>query len=280
MELSLIKFASLLTEKVSNSPDFLKTDKTFKRLIELIPKAENDLLTAWTGDIKEFQRSGGKNFQSLFAIMVTPDNLKRKYNAVDNSELRSITGNLSNLAHHAFSNAPETKYSDDAYKWGNQWQKESLETLEQDMRYVELREEFFPKDKMMTEGLSDNRYYRVEHPITVWKSTGYAPTNHYYGASRLHRATWKEYDLETDDEIHDLVGGLFAVQVFDDGAQPGFRIRLTPPESDADFSPFEKNYGGSTGGTPNQRVLGKLLSSGRISKLDHHEKTHASYKSS
>jgi len=144
MDLSLIKFASMLTERASEAPDYLKNDKTFERLCELIPKAKSDLQLAWDGDVKEFRRKQGKNFESLFALMVKTDNLKRKYNVEITPEISKLAGNLSNLAHHAFSpfSNSDVKYNDDAYKWGNQWQKESIEEIEDMRLYEELRKEF------------------------------------------------------------------------------------------------------------------------------------------
>jgi hypothetical protein len=150
MDLSLIRFASMLTERVSEAPDFLEKDKTFQRLCELIPAAAKDLQTAWTGDVKEFRRNQGKNFQSLFGLMVKTENLKRKYKVEITPEISKLAGNLSNLASHAFAPLANSdhKYNDDAYKWGYQWQKESLEDLEQDMLYEELKKEFFSNESL------------------------------------------------------------------------------------------------------------------------------------
>jgi hypothetical protein len=144
MDLSLIKFASMLTERVSEAPDYLKKDKTFARLSELIPAAAKDLQLAWDGDVKEFHRKQGKNFESLFALMVKVDNLKRKYRVEITPEISKIAGNLSNLAAHAFSGFSDSdmKYTDDTYKWGYQWQKESVDEIETGRLYEELRKEF------------------------------------------------------------------------------------------------------------------------------------------
>lgn len=100
------------------------------------------------------------------------------------------------------------------------------------------------KLKELFEDSSDNRFYVVEKPLKVWALKGHEAANHYYGAPRLHKPVYQELELEPDDEIHDLVGGMFAVQLFntDNDGNPGVaekasQIRLTPPEK---FSPFEK----------------------------------------
>lgn len=107
-----------------------------------------------------------------------------------------------------------------------------------------------------------NQYFRVEKPFKVWALTGYTPSNHHFGSARLHEPKYKELELERDDELHWLVGGKFAIEMFDEGAGEVHEIRLTPP---ADFSPFEKNYGG--GEDPFKRAIKKLLDDKKLSHL-------------
>jgi hypothetical protein len=108
-----------------------------------------------------------------------------------------------------------------------------------------------------------NQYFRVTEPLKVWALAGHVPSNHYYGASRMYAPKYKEVTLKVDDEIHWLLGGLFAVEVYNDGEAGEVRdIRLTPPE---DFSPFEKNYGG--GGNPTNSAVKKMLDDGKLLRL-------------
>ena len=104
-----------------------------------------------------------------------------------------------------------------------------------------------------------NSYYRVEKPFKVWALKGYKPSNHYYGSARLHKPEYEILDLEKDDEIHDLVGGTFAVTVFDDGVNV-YEISVSKPE---DFSPFEKNYGSAN----KRQSWDSLISSGSIVEI-------------
>jgi len=129
------------------------------------------------------------------------------------------------------------------------------------------------KLKELFEGSSDNRYYVVEKPLKVWALKGHEASNHYYGASRLHKPVYQELELEPDDEIHDLVGGMFAVQLFntDNDGNPGLaekasQIRLTPPE---EFSPFEKKPHNNSAA----RTIHALVSNGTLETLKAGEQT-------
>lgn len=118
-----------------------------------------------------------------------------------------------------------------------------------------------------------NQYYRVEKPITVWALKGHEPSNHYYGASRLHKPVYEEKDLERDDEIHSLHGGVFAVELFNESSNGKVSaIQLTKPK---EFSPFEKNYG--IYDDPNKSTIEKYLKSGHLVKISVKEKTNTKY---
>ena len=115
--------------------------------------------------------------------------------------------------------------------------------------------------------LTENKYYEVTAPMTVYAKAGMKASNEYYGSSRVHRAVWEPMKLDVGDEIHWLVGGLFAVK---DGK--GHFIMLTKP---ADKSAFEKSYG-----DPHQQrtqEIKKLVSDGSIDSITREEATKAKY---
>lgn len=98
MELALIKYAVCLAERVGISGDQLEKEESFKKLVNLVPAAKNDLLQAWKGDVLSYNRTQGKGFESLFALMMDPKVFKRKYN-VDVSS--SLTDTLRSFVYHA-----------------------------------------------------------------------------------------------------------------------------------------------------------------------------------
>lgn len=145
MSYALIKTAAIISEQTKYDAEYLNNDKDFKRLSELIPaNAVNDLKTAWIGDIKELER--GKKVDSLFQLMMKADVLTKKYKITISSEISKILNNLGNLAHHLFANPSQFrgtvngKAADE--KWGYQWgRRESIEEIEQDMLYEQLKRE-------------------------------------------------------------------------------------------------------------------------------------------
>jgi hypothetical protein len=56
-----------------------------------------------------------------------------------------------------------------------------------------------------------NEYYRVTAPKIVWVKTGNVPGNHYFGNSRIYDVVGQKIVLGPGDELHNLVGGLFAI---------------------------------------------------------------------
>lgn len=130
--------------------------------------------------------------------------------------------------------------------------------------------------------LQPNVYFKVEKNFTVWELTGHEPSNSYYGSARIHKPVYKKMELERDDEIHWLHGGVFAVKVFNtdkDGA-PGHAstshmISLREPK---EFSPFEKSYG-SNHMDSRSGWLNELVSEGKLSSISKSEATKVKYTS-
>jgi hypothetical protein len=146
MSYTLIKTAAIISEQTKYDAEYLDNDKDFKRLSELIPaNAIKDLKTAWVGDIKELER--GKKGDSLFQLLMKAEMLKKKYQINISSEISKILNNLGNLAHHLFANPSEFRGAakngstlDD--KWGYHYaRRESIEEIEQDMLYEQLKRE-------------------------------------------------------------------------------------------------------------------------------------------
>lgn len=59
-----------------------------------------DVLLAWEGDLRDYQRSGGKNFQSLVLQILSDNVLQRKYNIVPSREARAAISPVIQLVHH------------------------------------------------------------------------------------------------------------------------------------------------------------------------------------
>lgn len=94
-----------------------------------------------------------------------------------------------------------------------------------------------------------NEYYRVTGPKKVWIKTGSVPGNHYFGASRIYDFVGQEITLVPGDELHNLVGGLFAIT-----NQGTFAVlHKSPAELNMHFC---KDY------TPKSWYIEKILSTG------------------
>lgn len=135
------------------------------------------------------------------------------------------------------------------------------------------------KHMLLTEIFNTNMYFKVLKPIKVWALTGYKPSNHYYGSARIQQPQYKEVELETDDEIHYLVGGIFAVQLFneDNNGNPGYsekvwEVRLREPE---DFSPFEKK---PMGWNDQSNVAKQYVSSKNLEMIPNGKQTQVKYR--
>ena len=145
MDISLLRATILLSEQSQYDADYLDTDKNFKRLAELIPPdVIKDLKVAWAGDIKELERN--KKADSLFQMMMKASTMTNKYKVNVTPEISKILGILGSLAIHLFSGssargAANAKAAGDD-RWGYSWgRRESIETIEQDMLYEQLKQE-------------------------------------------------------------------------------------------------------------------------------------------
>lgn len=88
--------------------------------------------------------------------------------------------------------------------------------------------------------IRQNAFFKVEKAFTVWALKHYKPSNEYYGSARIHKPVYEKLELESDDEIHWLHGGLFGVQLFneDHNGAPGHSeknhmIRLDAPKENS-----------------------------------------------
>lgn len=82
----------------------------------------------------------------------------------------------------------------------------------------------------------DNSYFEVLAPFDVYLLVGYCNSNTHVGASMLFGNVYRKQTLKPRDEIHDLMGGTFAVI---DGKAYTVRMAMRAKH------PFEKNYGNS-----------------------------------
>lgn len=151
MDLSLIKFASVLNERAALSTSYLTSNSDFQRLVKLIPPtAVRNLITAFTGDIKEHERAKGKKIDSLFALMLKPSNFERKFKVELTPEISKLIGKLSGMALEVFD---EYKNYTGGDKWGNEFARGgdredklynslSFDEIEEMRLYEELKREY------------------------------------------------------------------------------------------------------------------------------------------
>lgn len=119
-----------------------------------------------------------------------------------------------------------------------------------------------------------NSYYEVVAPLTVWVAAGFKPSNHYYGAARIHKQTWRKMELQPDDELHWIPGGLFAVSVEGVGKEEkrvGRFARLSEPTESSNFAYDGSQY------DPRRQKLKELIKAGKIEKLDEKPEGHTKY---
>lgn len=114
-------------------------------------------------------------------------------------------------------------------------------------------------------GDQDNVYYEVvgDDDLAVWSIGDYEPTNSYYGASQIHRATYNTLLMRPGDQIHWLVGGLFFVGFTERGILQVYEGRVD--ESDPDKSPFERIYGDPH--TPQRNRIAKLIADNKVRQI-------------
>jgi hypothetical protein len=105
----------------------------FQRLRQVVgDKLANDVLLAWSGDMRDYERTGGKNFQSLVVQMLNDNVLQRKYNIPATKEVRDVVVPIIQLAHHAMPDVSRMRAPQNAPRsndvWGNvKWARESME---------------------------------------------------------------------------------------------------------------------------------------------------------
>lgn len=131
MKLSQIKN---LTEqqRPSQAPDYVQRSPEFAKLRELGgDKLANDVAVAWQGDARDYERTGGKNFQPLVAQMLNDRVVERRYGITPSSELRAILSRIIQMSYHAFPDVTKLRATTNAPHtggvWGNSWARECAE---------------------------------------------------------------------------------------------------------------------------------------------------------
>ena len=110
-------------------------------------------------------------------------------------------------------------------------------------------------EKYLNEGT--NYYFKVLKPITVWKHTGYSPSNTYAGTARIHAPTYEEVQLKPGDEIQNLISGTYGIF----SGNPTI-IRIVPPE---DINP------GGLSNTNRKYSISEYLKDRKIKRIDRSE---------
>lgn len=118
----------------------------FKAIKQSSPKFAQDLVTAWEGDAKDYEKANGKPVEFLFPKMLDEKAVKKfAPNLEVTSELKSQLSKLKQVHLKEFPNRKPAKI--DKSIWSNErWAKESLVDLDAD--YAMLREEL----SMLEEG--------------------------------------------------------------------------------------------------------------------------------
>lgn len=140
MKLSDIKQLLEAATQLDSRPEF----DALRRAVG--DKIANDVLVAWNGDARDYQRSGGKNFEPLVPRLLSADVLSRKYGIKVTPELQRALSGVIQLAYHAFPKeeqlrAPkQSPYTHGA--WGQErFARESQLTPSDTALYESLREE-------------------------------------------------------------------------------------------------------------------------------------------
>lgn len=144
----LSQFAKLTEnqDRPSQRPDFLPRTPEFQQLRDLAgDKLANDIAVAWQGDVKDYARTGGKNFQPLVAQMLNDRVVERRYGLQLTPELRRTLAKLVQLAHHSFPNPDQLRGTSNAVHtggvWGNAWARECAKIEYDDVLYEVLKAE-------------------------------------------------------------------------------------------------------------------------------------------
>lgn len=125
-----MKLTHIRQLRESATPAMLQRSEEFAKIRDLIgDKFANDVAIAWQGDARDYQRSGGKNFQSLVVQLLNDRIIEHRYGATITPELHRVLQRIKSLAYHAFPdvnslrathNAP---YANDVWGYYN-WARE------------------------------------------------------------------------------------------------------------------------------------------------------------
>lgn len=96
MKLSDIKQLMEAVTQLEGRPEFDALRRT------LGDKVANDVLVAWNGDARDYQRAGGKNFDALVPRLLNADVLSRKYGIRITPDMQRAISGVVQLASHAF----------------------------------------------------------------------------------------------------------------------------------------------------------------------------------
>lgn len=105
-----------------------------------------DVLAAWNGDQRDYQRSGGNNFEALVPKLLSPNALTRKYGIRVTPELQQVLSQIVQLSHHSMPppnklrSTVNSKYANDI--WGHErFARESLLANSESALYESLKQE-------------------------------------------------------------------------------------------------------------------------------------------
>lgn len=128
-----MKLAQLKQLQENATPATLQRSDEFAKIRELIgDKFATDIAVAWQGDARDFQRTGGKGFQSLVVQMLNDRVIERRYGVPVTPELHRLLQRLKSLAYHAFPDASSLRatnnasYANDVWGYHN-WARECQE---------------------------------------------------------------------------------------------------------------------------------------------------------
>ena len=132
MKLSQIKQLQEAALRPSQAPDFVERSPEFSKLRELGgEKLAHDVAIAWQGDARDYQRTGGKNFQPLVAQMLNDRVVERRYGIHLTTDLRAVLSRIIQMSYHAFPDVTKLRATINAPHsggvWGNIWARECEE---------------------------------------------------------------------------------------------------------------------------------------------------------
>jgi hypothetical protein len=119
----------------------------FEQLRQVAGEAlARDVLSAWNGDLRDYQRSGGNNFEALVPKLLSPTVISRKYGVQVTPELQQLLSRIVQLSHHSMPppnklrSTVNSKYANDI--WGHErFARESEQYSAADRLYESLKKE-------------------------------------------------------------------------------------------------------------------------------------------